>query len=40
MLRFTRNASAWTPFVDACARLFSALGLLIAAIVEMVRLFR
>jgi hypothetical protein len=38
-MRSIRNASAWA-FVDACARLFSAVGLLIAAIAELLRLFR
>ena len=40
MLRLNRNMRAWTPFVNACARLFSAVGLLIAAISELLRLLR
>ena len=40
MLRFTRNVPALTSIVDACARLLSAVGLLIAAIAELRRQLR
>lgn len=35
-----RKVSECVPFVDACARLFSGAGLLITAIVELLKQFR